>query len=76
MGINKMGSSKSAFLEDTVVDIWNCALENNNWLTCYLIAGVLNEEADEESRKQELRTEWMLNREIFSCITQQLSFPH
>ena len=72
--INKMGSSKSSFLDNTVVDIWNWALENNNWLTCSHIAGVLNEEADEESRKQELRTEWMLNREIFSCITQQLSF--
>ena len=72
--INKMGSSKSASLDSTILDIWSWALERNNWLTCSHIPGILNEEADEESRKQELRTEWMLNRDTFSCITQQLDF--
>ena len=72
--INTMGSSKSASLDSTILDIWSRALERNNWLSCSQIPGILNEEADEESRKQGLRTEWMLNIDTFFCITQQLDF--
>ena len=42
-------------------------------MTATHIPGVFNEDADRESRKQELRTEWMLNRRDFHCITKKLN---
>ena len=38
------------------------------------IPGKLNEEADTESRKQETRTEWMINRKYFEKIIKSLNF--
>ena len=31
-------------------------------------------EADEESKQQELRTEWMLNRQDFKFVVEKLGF--
>ena len=36
------------------------------------LQGVLNAEADKESRQQELRTEWMLNRQDFKFLVEKL----
>ena len=36
------------------------------------IPGVVNEDADRVSRKQELRIEWMLNRRDFHYVTEKL----
>ena len=45
----------------------------NNWLTATHIPGVFNEDADRESRKQELKAEWMLNRRNFHYVTKKLN---
>ena len=71
--INKMGSIKSIEMDRVVHDIcW--VISQNNWLTATHIPGILNTEADKESRMQETRTEWMLNKLDFQKIVQELKF--
>ena len=72
--INNMGSSKSLTLHSEVIDIWEWVLSKNNWITASHIPGILNIEADEESRKNETKTEWRLNPDAFEYIQQSLSF--
>ena len=66
-GINKMGSVKSLEMDGEAQLIWEFISTQNNWLTATHIPGVFNEDADRESRKQEVRTESMLNRKNFHC---------
>ena len=40
---------------------WEFSRTQNNWLTATHIPGIFNEDADRRSRKQGLKTEWMLN---------------
>ena len=72
--LNKMGSSKSWGLDHIITEVWQWALHREIWLTATHIPGVLNIEADEESRKSESRTEWMLNKAIFRQVLEDLSF--
>ena len=72
--INKMGSSKSLTLHSEVLDIWEWVLSKDNWITASHIPGILNIEADEESRKNDTRTEWRLNPDAFEYILHSLSF--
>ena len=44
------------------------AIERDIFITAAHIPGILNEEADQESRKSELRTEWRLHEFIFGYI--------
>ena len=74
--INKMGSCRSKPCDQIVRQIWDWAIKRNNWITASHIPGVLNIEADEESRKCELRSEWQLNKNIFQTVIQHFKvFP-
>ncbi len=72
--INKMGSAKSWGLDTEMSEIWHWALAGGNWLTASHIPGKLNVEADEESRKHEFRTEWMLKKDIFAHTIMGMGF--
>ena len=74
--INKIGSVKSIEMDNEVHLTWEFISTQNNWLTTTHIPGIFNEDADRdrESRKQELRTEWMLDRRDFYYVTKKLSF--
>ena len=63
--INNMGSCRSVDCDKIVKLIWDWAIKRRLWLSSAHIPGRLNREADEESRKTELRIEWQLNRTIF-----------
>ena len=65
--INKMGSTRSVDMNQ-VVHLWNFILRHNSWVTTTHIPGILNEEADIESRKHETRTEWIINQKYFEKI--------
>ena len=52
-----MGSCKSVSCDTEVRKIWDWAIERNNFLTATRIPGILNVEADAESRGAERRTE-------------------
>ena len=71
--INKVGSVKSIEMDNEGQLIWEFISTQNNWLTATHILGVFNENADRELRKQELRTEWMLNRRDVHYVTKKLN---
>ena len=68
-----MESVKSIEMDNEVHLIWEFISTQNNWLTATHIPGVFHEDDDRESRKQELRTEWMLNWRDFHYITKKLN---
>ncbi len=73
--INKMGSSRSILLHEEVLKLWNWLLDKGNWIIASHIPGKLNVKADEESRKHETKTEWMLDSDAFQFAIDSLSFP-
>ena len=60
-----MGSVKSIQMDNELHLIWEFISTQNNWLTATHTPGVFNEDADRESRKEELGTEWMLKQRDF-----------
>ena len=72
--INKMGSVKSLSLDMEAHEIWNWAISKNNWISATHIPGILNVEADRESRECETRTEWMLNKNSFHNVIRELQY--
>ena len=60
-GINNMGSCKSVSCDTEVRKIWDWTIERNNFLTATHISGILDIDADAESREAETRTEWKLS---------------
>ena len=61
-------------MNDIVQQVGQWALDRNNWLIAAHIPGVLNVEADEESRKNETKTVWMLDPLAFDYIINTLDF--
>ena len=66
--VNYMGSCKSLLCDLEVRKIWEWATMRNNFATAAHIPGILNVEADAESRNSETRTEWKLNEALFRSI--------
>ena len=66
--ITNMGTCRSLGCHDVVMEIWQWAIDNRNWITATHIPGVENCEADSLSRSQEISCEWMLNVDIFNSI--------
>ena len=60
--INKFGTSHSGKCNTLTKQIWKWAQENENWLSATHIPGIQNTEADLESRKNEVHTEWKLRK--------------
>ena len=63
--INNMGSCRSVDCDKITKSIWDWVIKRRLWLSSPHIPGRKNMEADEESRKTELRIKWKLNRTIF-----------
>lgn len=73
--INKMGGTKSVSCNNVTSQIWEWAEQKNVWITASYIPGVLNVEADFESRHFSHNTEWKLNTKIFSQIVDTWGLP-
>ena len=71
--INKFGTSHSGKCNTLTKQIWKWAQENENWLSATHIPRIPNTEADLESRKNEVHTEWKLRENMFSNICSQLN---
>ena len=69
-----MGSCKLLLCNQELREIWSWAIERDNFIIGAHIPGILNIEADQESRKSELRTEWKLHESIFGYIQKYLDF--
>ena len=69
-----MGSSHSAALNGVTQSSWNFAMDRNIWLSATHIPGKENQEADTESRKTDIYTEWMLNPLLFQQACSHFAF--
>ena len=72
--INNMGSCKSKDCNRETIQIWEWAIYRDIWLIASHIPGVLNVEADFESRRNETQLEWKLNERILSEIIDYFGF--
>ena len=71
--INNMGTCRSLDCHSVVLEIWNWATKNNNWVTATHIPGTENTEADTLSRITDVSHEWKLNNTIFLDIITHFS---
>ena len=60
-------------MDKVVQQSWYQAIHRNIWLTATHVSRKKNVEADKESRKQEQRTEWMLNKKDFDLMLHKLN---
>ena len=70
----KMGGTKSLEMNQISKDIWDFLMEDKIMLTAENLPGVLNVEADRESRLKD-SSEWKLNPGIFKKICQLRGTP-
>ena len=54
--------------------IWRWAIERDIFIAAAHIPGILNLEADQESRKSEIKPEWKLHESVFGSIKRYLDF--
>ncbi len=73
--IENQGSVRSEQCNEVTRDIWNWAMERNNWITMAHVPGVLNVAADEESRQFHEDNEWKLKPRLFKDICNRFGMP-
>lgn len=73
--ISHMGGTRSHCCNSLAHEVWLWCIQNNTWLTAEFIPGVLNVDADWESRHINDRTEWSLNEDMFQKITRKFGTP-
>ena len=72
--INKFGTSRSQECDFITKEIWQWASNSSISLSATHLPGIQNTEADFESRKYEIHTEWKLNESVFHFICGELGF--
>ena len=72
--INKMGTSHSDACNDITQAIWSWCIQAEVWISAAHIPGILNTEADRESRRVNMDAEWKLNEALLkeACIKLQV----
>jgi hypothetical protein len=66
--VNKRGGTRSSTLAALAVEIWNACQQKEIWITAQHLPGVHNVDADWASRHINERTEWTLDKAIFTRI--------
>ena len=69
-----MGSCRSVDCDKITKSVWDWAIKRRLWLSSAHIPSRINREADEESRKTELRIEWQLDRTIFHNMLEYFQY--
>ena len=64
-----MSSCRSLLCDQEVTKIWSWATEKDIVITASHISGILNVEADQESKKSELSTEWKLHESVYGLYS-------
>ena len=72
--IKNMGTSHSESGNQLTFTVWEWCRERGIWLSAAHIPGVLNTEADEESRKVNTDTEWKLDCEVLEATLKEPNF--
>ena len=70
--INHFGGTHSWQMNHLATQIWKWCIERQIFLTAEHLPGVLNQEADEESRTIRDRRNWMLHPHLFSQIKEKM----
>ena len=73
--INKKGGTHSVLCNALAVEIWQCAIPRNIWLSAAFIPGESNVVADFYSRCPNDNTEWQLNPTLFEQIVRGSTSP-
>ena len=73
--IAKMGGMSSELCDKIAVDAWNSILQMNSWLSIAYIPSRDNIDADITSRLLCEHTQWTLETNVFTAITQELGMP-
>ena len=72
--MNNMSSCRSLLCDQELTKIWSWAIEKDVVITAAHISGILNVEADQESKKSKLSTEWKLHESVYAYIQKYLDF--
>ena len=64
--VNEIGTSHSDICHSVTKQMWEFCIARNLWISAAYVPGVENTAADEESRKENLDTEWKLNPDILA----------
>ena len=72
--INRFGTDRSLEWDSPAQEIWVWAAKANIWLCASHLPGVQGFEADLETRKQEIYTEWKLKESVFQFLCRELDF--
>ena len=70
--VSKMGTSHSVQSNVVTKKIWQFSIKRNIWLSAAYIPGKTNTEANEEPRRENQDTEWVLNPDILSDALDRL----
>ena len=73
--VNRRGGTQSPSLSLLALELWSFLLTQGSWVTARHLPGVLNVEADAASRVFNLRTEWMLRKDVFQDIAHHFYLP-
>ena len=73
--VNKRGGTRSSALAALAVEIWNVCQQKGIWITAQHLPGVQNVNADWVSRHFNERTEWTLDKAIFTRIVTKYYTP-
>ena len=73
--LNSVGGTKSPSCNKLVQDIWIWCMQNKVWLSASHLPGVLNVEADQQSRQFNERSEWRLREDVFQQISKIWGTP-
>ena len=73
--VNNMGGSRSMGCNEVAADIWHWAIARNIWLSACHLPGVLNTEADAQSRSTSIRNEWKLDSRWFLTLCNRWGTP-
>ena len=73
--VNKRCGTKSSTLAELAVELWAVCHQNNIWITAQHLPGTQNVDADWASRHFNERTEWTLDKSIFTRMVRKFYTP-
>ena len=73
--INHQGGTKSPRCNGVAREIWKWAEYHNVWISAAYIPGILNVDADEQSREFDDATEWSISDFVFDKMVQMWGAP-
>lgn len=70
--VNHLGGTHSDVLNNLAMDLWRWAMQRNIFLVAEYLPGVKNMVADEESRTERDRCDWMVHPQIFARLQEKM----